>query len=68
MRGARLTVGGNAVCARTAFCRPTAVADRAQCDAQVMPRVRRRTPKTAVEITNDMLLLMMMMWPGCRVT
>jgi hypothetical protein len=43
-----LTVRHSAACTRTAFCRPMAAADRAQCDAQFMPRVRQRTSKSAV--------------------
>jgi hypothetical protein len=44
-----LTLRGNAVCTRTTLCRPTTAADRAQCDAQIMPRAPRRTPKTTVQ-------------------
>ena len=43
-----LAVNGDVVRSRPTRCRPTAATDCAQCDAQTMPRVRRRTPKTAV--------------------
>ena len=42
-----LTVSRNALCSRPTRCRPITPADRAQCDAHIMPRVCRRTPKSA---------------------
>ena len=43
-----LTVSRNVLCSRPTRCRPTTPADRTQCDAHIMPRVRRRIPKSAV--------------------
>ena len=43
-----LTVSRNVLCSRPTRCRPTTAADRAQCDAHIMPRVCRRMPKNAV--------------------
>ena len=43
-----LTVSRNVLCSRPTRCRPTAPADRTQCDAHIMPRVCRRRPKSAV--------------------
>ena len=45
---APLTVSCNVVCSRPTRCRPITPADRAQCDAHIMPRVCRRRPKNAV--------------------
>ena len=43
-----LTVSRNVLCSRRTRCRPISPADRAQCDAHIMPRVCRRRPKSAV--------------------
>jgi hypothetical protein len=43
-----LTVSGNVLCSRPTLSRPTTAADRAQCDAHIMPRVCQRIPKRAV--------------------
>ena len=43
-----LTVSRNVLCSRPTRCHQTKPADRAQCDAHIMPRVCRRRPKNAV--------------------
>jgi hypothetical protein len=43
-----LTVSRNVLCSRPTRCRPTTPADTSQSDAHIMPRVRRRGPKSAV--------------------
>ena len=43
-----LTVSRNVLCSRPTRCPQTTPADRTQCDAHIMPRVRRRRPKSAV--------------------
>jgi hypothetical protein len=48
-RGApRVSESRNVLCSRPTLCRPTPPANHTQCDAQITPRVRRRTPKSAV--------------------
>ena len=43
-----LTVSRDVLCSRPTRCPPITPADGTQCDAQIMPRVRRRRPKSAV--------------------
>ena len=43
-----LTVSRNVLCSRPTLCRQTTPADHTQSDAHIMPRVCRRTPKSAV--------------------